>query len=76
MDDVIEITEELTAIFRDHGNRLKRTRARSKFLVDEWGPERVRAELELRLGRALPDAPEPAAAMTSLLAPITARWPG
>ena len=46
LDDVIEVADELTAIFRDNGNRQKRTRARSKFLVDEWGVERVRAELE------------------------------
>ncbi len=66
LDDVIEVADELTAIFRDNGNRQKRTRARSKFLVDEWGVERVRAELEHRIGRPLPDAPPPAAPLAPM----------
>ena len=59
-DDAVEVAGEITALFRDHGNRLKRTRARSKFLVDEWGPERFRQALEERLGRELEDGPPPA----------------
>ena len=66
LDDVIEVADELTAIFRDNGNRQKRTRARSKFLVDEWGADRVRAELEHRIGRPLPDAPPPAAPLAPM----------
>ena len=60
VDDAVEVAGEITALFRDHGNRLKRTRARSKFLVDEWGPERFRQALEERLGRRLADGPPPA----------------
>jgi len=59
-DEAVEVAGEITALFRDHGNRLKRTRARSKFLVDEWGPERFRQALEERLGRRLEDGPPPA----------------
>ena len=30
------------SIFRDHGYRRLRTKARLKFLMAEWGPERFR----------------------------------
>jgi ferredoxin-nitrite reductase len=35
--------------------RLSRVKARMKFMVDDYGPEGVRAEVERRLGHALPD---------------------
>jgi NAD(P)H-dependent nitrite reductase large subunit len=40
-------------IFRDHGSRAVRTRARLAFLLDAWGVARFRRELERRLGRSL-----------------------
>jgi sulfite reductase beta subunit-like hemoprotein len=46
-------------VFRE-GKRTKRTRARIKFLVDEWGVERLRSEVERRVGRSLPLSVEPA----------------
>jgi ferredoxin-nitrite reductase len=52
-DEAEEICTALTLIFRDHGPRESRSRARLAFLVQEWGTERIRAELEARLGRAL-----------------------
>jgi len=63
-EDAVEVAEEITAIYRDNGNRVKRTRARIKFLMDEWGPERYREVLEQRLGRELPRSLEPATAVT------------
>ncbi|NHN48359.1 ferredoxin--nitrite reductase [Halostella sp. JP-L12] len=36
----------LSALFRDHGDRENRYNARIKFLVDEWGPEKVRETLQ------------------------------
>ena len=66
VSEAVEVAAELTAIYRDNGNRLKRTRARSKFLVDEWGPARVREVLEERLGRRLPDGPAPAAPLSPM----------
>jgi sulfite reductase (ferredoxin) len=65
-EQAVEVCGEITALFRDHGNRLKRTRARSKFLVDEWGPERFRQALEERLGRRLEDGPPPAAPLAPM----------
>jgi len=59
-DEAAEVCRAITEIFRDEGNRTKRTRARIKFLVDEWGVERIRAEVEQRLGRSYPTSVEPA----------------
>jgi sulfite reductase (ferredoxin) len=50
----------ITEIYRDEGRRTKRTRARIKFLVDEWGVERLRGAVEQRLGRSLSASVEPA----------------
>jgi ferredoxin-nitrite reductase len=47
---------EIVAIFRDHGPRSNRNKARFRFLVDEKGLPWIRAELERRLGRPLPPA--------------------
>ena len=53
LEDADEICAEITLIFRDHGPRESRSKARLAFLVQEWGTERIRAELESRLGRSL-----------------------
>ena len=45
-EEAAEVCAAITEIFRDEGKRTKRTRARIKFLVDEWGVERLRAEVE------------------------------
>jgi sulfite reductase beta subunit-like hemoprotein len=58
--DAVEVCRAITEIFRDEGKRTKRTRARIKFLVDEWGVERLRAEVEQRLGRELETSVAPA----------------
>jgi len=47
------VVEAVSKIFRDHGYRLKRNNARFKFLVADWGHERVRAEVEALLGAKL-----------------------
>jgi precorrin-3B synthase len=58
-EEAADVCRAITEIFRDEGNRTKRTRARIKFLVDEWGVERIRAEVERRLGRSFPASVEP-----------------
>ena len=51
----------VTALFREYGYRRSRNHARMKFLVADWGADRVRAVLEEEfLGAALPDGPPPA----------------
>jgi len=57
---VPEVWAAVTALFRDYGYRRLRHRARIKFLVADWGPERFREVLEKEyLGYALPDGPAP-----------------
>jgi NAD(P)H-dependent nitrite reductase large subunit len=43
-------------MFRDHGSRSARNKARLAFLIDEWGVEQFRHELQRRCGRSLPRA--------------------
>jgi sulfite reductase (ferredoxin) len=58
---VPEVWAGVTGLFRDYGYRRLRHRARLKFLVADWGPERFREVLEKEyLGYALPDGPAPA----------------
>ncbi len=66
LEDVPDVWEGIVCIFRDYGYRRMRTRARLKFLVADWGPEKFREVLETEyLNRALLDgpAPPPAAAV-------------
>jgi sulfite reductase (ferredoxin) len=57
---VPDVWAAVTGLFRDHGYRRLRHRARLKFLVKDWGPQRFREVLERDyLGHALPDGPEP-----------------
>jgi len=59
-DQVAEAWAGVTGLFRDYGYRRLRHRARIKFLVADWGPERFREVLEKEyLGYALPDGPPP-----------------
>ncbi|ELZ53365.1 MULTISPECIES: nitrite/sulfite reductase [Halorubrum] len=45
-EKVPDVAGGLSALFRDNGDREDRYNARIKFLVDEWGPERVRETLQ------------------------------
>jgi sulfite reductase (ferredoxin) len=59
---VAEVWAGVAGLFRDYGYRRLRHRARIKFLVADWGPERFREVLEKEyLGYALPDGPAPTA---------------
>jgi sulfite reductase (ferredoxin) len=61
--DVTRVWAGVTGIFRDYGYRRLRSRARLKFLMADWGPERFRAVLERDyLGGPLVDGPAPAPA--------------
>ena len=52
-EDAAAVCAEITFIFRDHGSRKARNRARLAFLVDAWGIDRFRRELEHRIGLPL-----------------------
>lgn len=47
------VCSHIVLIFRDHGARELRTKARLAFLIDNWGVERFRHELERRADRPL-----------------------
>ena len=53
-----EVWLGVTSIFRDYGYRRMRTKARLKFLMNDWGPAKFRQILEDEyLGHKLPDGP-------------------
>ncbi len=59
-EQVAEVWAGVVSVFRDYGYRRLRHRARIKFLVADWGPERFREVLEKEyLGYAFPDGPAP-----------------
>ena len=45
-EDVPDVWEAIVSLFRDHGYRRNRKRARLKFLVADWGPDKMRETLE------------------------------
>ncbi|HJV47604.1 MAG TPA: nitrite/sulfite reductase [Bacillota bacterium] len=44
-EEALKVAVGVTTIFRDFGYREKRTHARLKFLMADWGPEKFREEL-------------------------------
>ncbi|MEV6673489.1 nitrite/sulfite reductase [Streptomyces sp. NPDC051162] len=61
LDEVADVWAGVVGIFRDYGYRRLRNRARLKYLMADWGPERFRRVLEEEyLGRQLLDGPPPA----------------
>jgi sulfite reductase (ferredoxin) len=64
---VADVWSGVTGLFREYGYRRSRNHARLKFLVKDWGAERVRDVLEDEfLAAPLPDGPAPAPAALSL----------
>jgi len=63
-DRAADVWHAVVRIFRDHGYRRLRTKARLKFLLADWGVAEFRRVLEEEyLGYALPDGPPPAPAV-------------
>ncbi len=52
-EDAAGLCSHITLIFRDYGPRRARNRARLAFLVEEWGIDKFRRELERRVGERL-----------------------
>ncbi|HWC79769.1 MAG TPA: nitrite/sulfite reductase [Pseudonocardiaceae bacterium] len=60
LDEVPDVWAGVVGLFRDYGYRRLRHRARIKFLVADWGPEKFREVLENEyLKRPLIDGPAP-----------------
>src|SRR5262249_11962885 len=45
VQQIAAFAEGVVSLFRDHGNRADRKRARIKYLIHDWGVERFREEL-------------------------------
>ena len=45
-DQAADVAHGMSALFREYGDREDRFNARIKFLVDEWGPEKMRQVLQ------------------------------
>src|SRR5690349_12187668 len=60
-DAVPDVWAGVVSVFRDYGYRRMRHKARLKFLLADWGPEKFREVLETEyLKQPLPDGPAPA----------------
>ncbi len=55
-EDVVALCEALLIVYRDHGLRANRQKARLMWLIDEWGVAKLRAEVEAKMGRSLETA--------------------
>lgn len=51
--EVVELCEAILIVYRDNGPRGNRQKSRLMWLIDEWGLEKFRAEVEKQLGRPL-----------------------
>lgn len=52
-DDVVDLSRAILEVYRDHGLRANRQKARLMWLIDEWGLEKFRAAVEKQFGRPL-----------------------
>ena len=60
LEEVPDVWEAVTSVFRDYGYRRLRSKARLKFLIKDWGIEKFREVLETEyLKRKLIDGPAP-----------------
>jgi ferredoxin-nitrite reductase len=52
-EQVIPLSLAVLRVFRDHGLRVNRTKARLMWLIDEWGVAKLREETEKEFGQPL-----------------------
>ena len=52
-EEVVGLNRAVLEVFRDFGSRVARTKARLRYLIEDWGMERFRAEIEARFGEPL-----------------------
>ncbi|HZS46226.1 MAG TPA: precorrin-3B synthase [Blastocatellia bacterium] len=58
-EELNEICSAIISVFHDHGSRENRKKARLKVVIENWGIEKFRNEVEKRLGRQLTRAADP-----------------
>jgi sulfite reductase (ferredoxin) len=51
--DVYDLIKAIVATQRDYGDRTDRRHARMKYLIEDWGVEKFRAQVESYLGKSL-----------------------
>ncbi len=51
--DAIKVADAIVRVFVDHGDRTNRTKARLKYVLDDWGFEKFLAAVEEKLGGRL-----------------------
>lgn len=51
--DVYELMKAIVATQRDYGDRTERRHARMKYLLEEWGVDKFRAQVEEYLGKSI-----------------------
>ena len=51
-EDVVAVCRAVLEVFRDYGPRANRQKSRLMWLIDQWGLEKFRAEVENRLGKS------------------------
>jgi ferredoxin-nitrite reductase len=54
--DVVALCEAILIVYRNHGLRANRQKARLMWLIDEWGIDKFRSEVEQQLGHSLQTA--------------------
>ncbi|MEH2296393.1 ferredoxin--nitrite reductase [Nostoc sp.] len=52
-EDVVAVCRAVLEVYRDHGLRANRQKSRLMWLIDEWGLEKFRAEVENSLSKSL-----------------------
>lgn len=57
-DDVVDLCRAILTVYRDSGLRANRQKARLMWLIDEWGVEQFREQVEQQFGRPLQAAAE------------------
>jgi ferredoxin-nitrite reductase len=56
-EDCLAVADAIIRIFAENGDRTNRTKARLKYVLDDWGIDKYWAAVEERLGRVLPRVP-------------------
>ncbi|NEP17743.1 MAG: ferredoxin--nitrite reductase [Leptolyngbya sp. SIO4C1] len=57
-DDVVDLCRSILNVYRDNGPRANRQKSRLMWLIDSWGLEKFRAEVEKDYGKPLATAAE------------------
>jgi len=52
-DDVVDVTKAIVEVYRDYGSREIKVKARFRWLVEEWGIEKLRRIIEEKIEKTL-----------------------